>query len=58
MKDPDWFVRSLFPPKRRLPPKVRTSGRPPLTRLPEEPKRPPLRPPLPSRSGLRSPFHP
>lgn len=54
MKDPDWFVRSLFPPKRRLPPRAVTSNRPsPLSPRSGVTRRPPKRPPLP-----RSPFHP
>lgn len=59
MNDPEWFVRSLFPAKKRVVPKAPTTDRPPpLSRLPQEPRRPPLRPPLPRRSGLKSPFHP
>jgi len=58
MSDPDWLVRSLFPPKRRLP-RTAPSQRPPLmSPRSAESRRPPQRPPLPRRSGLRSPFHP
>lgn len=58
MSDPDWLVRSLFPSKRRLPRAVPSQR--PLLMSPRtgEPRRPPQRPPLPRRSGLRSPFHP
>jgi hypothetical protein len=60
MKDPDWLVQPLFPRTKRVPPKARTSDRPPppLALLPDRPK-PMARPPLPRRRPHpRSPFHP
>ncbi|MFL6200908.1 MAG: hypothetical protein ACJ76J_17180 [Thermoanaerobaculia bacterium] len=60
MNDPEWLVRSLFPAKKRVVPRAPMTDRPPplAPRPGGEARRPLKRPPLPRRSGPKSPFHP
>jgi len=57
MKDPDWLVRPLFA-RKRLPPRTLPAERPPAPLPPPAETKRPVRPPLPRRPRLRSPFHP